>query len=1134
MLLRLFSVALAAVLAFPAYAATFNVSDPTEFQNALTTAQSNGEPDTINVAAGTYNVTGGGTLTYTAAATENASLTITGADSTTVILDGGSQVPILRIDTTAVINDGGVSIEIYNMTFQNGNATGAPANGGALAILTDESQQPPELATLVWIGGSEFYGNRATGDGGAVYVRGHAVEGMYLDDLTFDRYQVDATTFVNNQAGGNGGNAYVAGGLFTTPIFLNNIDFFNGIAGGSGGGLVVEGFDPETPSADEAQSVSLTDITFYNNQSDGATVGEGGGGADISSLATTIDTVGFIDNRASLGGGLRIRPNWSSISMVNSGFTGNVASANGGGMAVEETFFQALTLTNNTIWGNTANNSGGGAYLLFDSSSSIATIYNNIIYNNTAEQGTGDDLFVNNRALNDIGATTELFNNDITDYDIGPVAVVGGATNIDAPPLFVDTNLTLRPEPNPQLQASSPAIDTGDNTAPGAPGFDFEGDARPFDGDAVPGAVIDIGMDEYTGAVMQNADLAVSKTDSPDPVTGGNDLTYTVVVTNNGPGDATSVVLNDTLDGRLTFSSATASQGSCVETSGVVDCQIGQVANGMSVTVTIVVTTFMVDGNTPIDNTAVVSATENDPDTSDNTVTEPTMILPAGPAMADLAITKIDTPDPVISGGPTLTYDITVTNNGPDAATGVTVTDTVPMELPIVDATSTAVDDCIINGLLVSCDIGDLAVNATATVTITVTPAPVADTVDIDNTASVVGNEKDPVGGNNSATATTTVTIPESDMMVTVVATPSSPSIGETITFDITIMNGGPSDNLAIDMAITLPAMGTFQSATIGQGTCAAPVAGVIDCTIGDMLSGESVTGQVVVTAPDEAASLVLSASVSGSVTDPAGANNTDSDAVTVIEAVDLVIQGKAEGSGSIGWLELLFATAAIVFMRTRRQLKLALPCLAIAMLTLLPAGQAAAQGDWYVQIAVGQADLDYSASDLTSDLSSLGWSINNPLVDSSGTAWKALGGFAFNEYVAVEAGYVSLGDVMTQFGASIPPSDIDSLLSDTYSVHPYQGDGWLLAGVFSWPVEPDKYSLYAKAGFFAWESELDVRVIQGGTGSVSGDESGTDAMYGVGFEWKLDQTWSLTVEWERYKLNEWLDVPSIGVKVYF
>ena len=51
-------------------------------------------------------------------------------------------------------------------------------DGGALTILTDESQQPAEFATMVWVGGSEFYSNSADGDGGAVYIRAHAVEGL--------------------------------------------------------------------------------------------------------------------------------------------------------------------------------------------------------------------------------------------------------------------------------------------------------------------------------------------------------------------------------------------------------------------------------------------------------------------------------------------------------------------------------------------------------------------------------------------------------------------------------------------------------------------------------------------------------------------------------------------------------------------------------------------------------------------------------------------------------------------------------------------------------------------------------------------------------------------------------------------
>ncbi len=139
-------------------AAHFDVNNPTGFQTALTTAQANGENDTINVAAGSYNVATNGTLTYTAAENENFGLIITGSTVALTELNGGMQVPILRIDSTAVINDGGVSFEVSNLTFRNGNASSAPNdNGGALAILTDESQQPNEHATFIAINSSEFF-----------------------------------------------------------------------------------------------------------------------------------------------------------------------------------------------------------------------------------------------------------------------------------------------------------------------------------------------------------------------------------------------------------------------------------------------------------------------------------------------------------------------------------------------------------------------------------------------------------------------------------------------------------------------------------------------------------------------------------------------------------------------------------------------------------------------------------------------------------------------------------------------------------------------------------------------------------------------------------------------------------------
>lgn len=133
--------------------------------------------------------------------------------------------------------------------------------------------------------------------------------------------------------------------------------------------------------------------------------------------------------------------------------------------------------------------------------------------------------------------------------------------------------------------------------------------------------------------------------------------------------------------------------------------------------------------------------------------------LAAKGGSADLAITKTDSPDPV-GVGTTLTYTIGVQNLGPDAASGVTVTDQLPSTVDFVSATSTA-GTCARKGRKVTCAIGSLgapAVNyAPTSVTIDVVPRKAGT---VTNTASVKGSEKDPVAANNKATATTTVTAP--------------------------------------------------------------------------------------------------------------------------------------------------------------------------------------------------------------------------------------------------------------------------------------------------------------------------------------------------------------------------------------
>jgi uncharacterized repeat protein (TIGR01451 family) len=127
---------------------------------------------------------------------------------------------------------------------------------------------------------------------------------------------------------------------------------------------------------------------------------------------------------------------------------------------------------------------------------------------------------------------------------------------------------------------------------------------------------------------------------------------------------------------------------------------------------------------------------------------------------ADLKITKVDNPDPV-SVGSTLTYTIQVQNLGPDAASGVTVTDELPKGVDFVSATTTA-GQCAQKGKKVSCALGTLGAptvdySGPPTVTLSVIPRQLGTIV---NTASVKGDQKDPVAANNKATATTLVVGP--------------------------------------------------------------------------------------------------------------------------------------------------------------------------------------------------------------------------------------------------------------------------------------------------------------------------------------------------------------------------------------
>jgi uncharacterized repeat protein (TIGR01451 family) len=169
-----------------------------------------------------------------------------------------------------------------------------------------------------------------------------------------------------------------------------------------------------------------------------------------------------------------------------------------------------------------------------------------------------------------------------------------------------------------------------------------------------------LGFDAFVAkfCVTTCTDVSLTKSDSPGPVTVGTNVTYTIKVKNNGPDTATDVELTDVLPGTVSLVSVTTSAGSCVGTSTIV-CDLGTLANGAEVTVTIVVTTTALGTLT---NTASVTLAETDTNPSNNVAQERT-----GATLPNLVVSALKAVAAVIPGS-TIDVSDTTTNSGKVAA----------------------------------------------------------------------------------------------------------------------------------------------------------------------------------------------------------------------------------------------------------------------------------------------------------------------------------------------------------------------------------------------------------------------------------------------------------------------------------
>jgi uncharacterized repeat protein (TIGR01451 family) len=265
-------------------------------------------------------------------------------------------------------------------------------------------------------------------------------------------------------------------------------------------------------------------------------------------------------------------------------------------------------------------------------------------------------------------------------------------------------------------------------------------------------------------------------------------------------------------------------------------------------------------------NAAAAVSSTSDPQQGDNHSTATTTVAPA----ANLAVTN--TPSPAqIGAGETITYDIVVSNLGPSDATGVTLTDAIPLTT-FIDASPAPVGPPVADVL--TWPAFDLPVGGSSTFTVSVA-AGVRTSV---NTASVTSAVADPVASNNTAAANATVLTADLDVSIT--APPSLTLVSPSLTYRVRVINGGPGPAVDVSMSSPIPNNTTYESHSGGS------------------FSGSAVSLQVANLAPDDSAffevtvtvglgavlpgQVQMTASVTGATHDVNPSNNTASATTSV------------------------------------------------------------------------------------------------------------------------------------------------------------------------------------------------------------------------------------------------------------
>ena len=335
------------------------------------------------------------------------------------------------------------------------------------------------------------------------------------------------------------------------------------------------------------------------------------------------------------------------------------------------------------------------------------------------------------------------------------------------------------------------------------------------------------------------ADVVTQKT-APATINAGGTLTYTITTTNNGPSAATNVVITDSLIPGLTGVAVSGGGTYNAATGAIVFPAIASLANGSNQSRTI---SFAAPPNlTSITN--VVSSRSDTPDPNDTnnngSIAAPPggsggrVVTTVGAASADLVTSKLGLTS--ATAGSPVTYTIVTSNNGPNAAENVVITDRIIPGLTSVRASDNGTYDPV-TGIVTFPTIPSLAFGSSTNRLVTlVVPA----TGTISNTASSRSTTLDPQLTNNNgsesrATVTTTVAAqPTPNQSPS--ATSSNAALPPNSAVKITGLGGTDSDGTVESFTIN-----TLPPANQGVLFLGDPANGGVPVTAGQTLTSDEI-----------------------------------------------------------------------------------------------------------------------------------------------------------------------------------------------------------------------------------------------------------------------------------------------------